>query len=88
MESFCVTWTNDLELRAVFEQIVVKNDLKGSVIILWGNGLKLPLRIKLDVLLKHAQMVFAEDFDTWVYSDRDKWCIEIYHEGEICFGYA
>lgn len=86
IQSSCATWTDTSELLSAFEKIVVENKLEGSVIVLWTNALKLPMRIKLSVLLNYSQAIFEEDWDTWVYSEKDKWCIEVFHDGEICFG--
>lgn len=87
-KSSCLTWTNASELLSAFKRIVVENKLEGSVIVLWTNALKPPLKANLDILLKYAKAIFEEDWDTWVYSEEDKWCIEVFHDGEIFFGYT
>ena len=88
--SSCKTWTNDSELLSAFKRILVESKLDEkleiSVIVLWGNALTPPLQINLNVLLKYANEIFYEDWDTWVYSESDNWLIEVYHEEEICFG--
>ena len=87
-DSLCLTWTNTSELLSAFEKIVRENKLKNSVNVLWTNVLKTPLKIEMNVMLKYAEVIFEEDWDTWVYSEEDNWCIEVYHEGDICFGYT
>ena len=88
--SSCITWTNDSELMLAFQRILVEsrldNKLEITVIVIWSNGLKPCLQINLNTFLKYANAMFQEDWDTWVYSESDNWCIEVYHEGEICFG--
>ena len=88
--SSCITWTDDSELLLAFQRILVEsrldNNLEITVIVIWGNGLRPSLQISLDTFLKYANAMFEEDWDTWVYSESDNWLIEVYHEGEICFG--
>ena len=82
--SSCITWNNDSELLLAFQRILVESKLNEkleiSVIVLWTNALKPPLQINLDTFLKYANAMFEEDWDTWVYSESDNWCIEVYHE--------
>jgi hypothetical protein len=87
-KSSCITWTDFSELLSAFQKLVTENKLEGSVIVLWTNASTLPLKINMDVLVKYAEPIFEEDWDTWVCSEENKWCIEVYHEGEICFGYT
>ena len=88
--SSCITWTDDSELLLAFQRILVEsrldNNLEITVIVIWANGLRPSLQISLNTFLKYANAMFEEDWDTWVYSESDNWLIEVYHEGEICFG--
>ena len=86
--NLCLNWDDTDELVSVFEKIVLENKLKGSLTVLWTNALKAPLKINMGVMLKYAEAIFEEDWDTWVYSEKDNWCIEIFHDGDICFGYC
>ncbi len=87
-QSYCATWNSNSDLITTFEKIILENQLKGDVTVLWTNALKSPLKIKIDVLLKYLQVVLEEDWDTWIYSKEDNWCVEVFHDGEICFGYS
>lgn len=91
-ESSLKTWDDFPELLSTFEKLVSenisKNKLSNSVVVLWGNASTPGLRIKLSVFLKHLEAMLEEYSEAWVYSEEDKWCIEVYHEGEICFGSA
>lgn len=90
LNSSCKSWNNDSELLLAFQRILVEsrldNNLEITVIVIWSNGLKPSLQINLDTFLKYATAMFEEDWDTWLYSESDNWCIEVYHEEEICFG--
>jgi hypothetical protein len=59
-----------------------------EVIVFWSNALRPAIQISVDALLRHAVPIIAADFDTWIISKAKGWCIEVYHEGELCFGYA
>lgn len=86
-KSVCKSWANDSELLLNFNEILLKNNLQGNVIVSWGNAIKLPIKIEINTILKYAVSFFEEDFDIWFCSETNRWCIEIYHAGEICFGY-
>ncbi len=90
--SSCKNWDDFSELLSAFEKLVSENipenKLSGTVIIFWGNASTPGLRIKLSVFLKYLEAMLEEYSDAWVCSEEDKWCIEVYHEGEICFGAA
>lgn len=85
--SLCLSWDNTDELVSSFEKIVMENKLKNSLTVVWTNALRPSLKIDMKVMLKYAEAIFEEDWDTWVYSEKDNWCIEIFHDGDICFGH-
>jgi hypothetical protein len=86
--SFCEIWDTNSDLSLKFNNLLLKKNLKGSVVVSWGNAIKLPIEIDVNTVLKYAISFFEEDFDIWLCSETNGWCIEIYHEGEICFGYT
>lgn len=87
--SHCKLWGDDYsKIVWYFQEIVNSNSLSGYVYIEWDNLLLKPLYLKNDVVLRHIKYIAQESFDTWIYSSELKWCVEIYHEGEICFGYS
>ena len=85
-ESVCTRYVQHQELVAAFERIVEEKQIKGTLVISWSNALTLPIRISMEVLRKHAANIFYEEPDTWICNEEDRWCIEHYHDGEICFG--
>ncbi len=86
--SLCKNFSDDLDVQHLFEEIKHDYNLCGNVTISWSNALKFPLEIDISLISKYAEEIFQEDWDTWIYSDRYKWCIEAFHTGEICFGYS
>ncbi len=86
--NYCTTYDDYSNLIPALQNIVKQNALMDDVIILWTNALKLPLQMNLDVVLKHAEKIFEEDWDTWIFSEKHKWCIEVFHDDEIAFGYS
>ncbi len=85
-DSSCTALTDSSELPLAFEKIVLENELNGDVTVLWTNALKSPLELDLTVVLKYSNLFFEEDWDTWIYSNKDEWCIEVFHDGDMCFG--
>ena len=85
-ESLCIRYGDDSKLVIAFEKIVEEKQLKGSLVIFWTNARTLPIKISMEVLRKYAEDIFYEEPDTWICNEQDGWCIEHYHDGEICFG--
>lgn len=85
-ESMCIKYFGDLELLSAFEKIVAQQQLEGNLIVSWTNARTRPIKVSMEVLKKYAEEIFAEDWETWICNEQDKWLIENYHEGEICFG--
>lgn len=86
--SVCLSWTDKWkDLVDKFHDLSEKERLgHPPVVIIWSNALKPALVCSLDVIRDHAATIFEADFDTWVLCQAEEWCIEVYHEGEICFG--
>jgi hypothetical protein len=84
----CHTWQNKWQdLPQILTKICDTHDLHNpEVIIVWTNALKPALRMSLDAVRRHTRSIVEMDFDTWMICPREGWCIEVYHEGEICFG--
>ena len=83
----CYAWQDDSELLKNLEKICRGNQLKKqAVFITWNNALRASLYLRMDLVCNYALEIFQEDFDTWIICLDEGWCIEIYHEGEICFG--
>lgn len=69
-------------------KICKKYNLKGDVFILWCDALKPCFRLNLETALKYVSEIISEDWDTWFINFDNQWCIEVYHEGEVCFGFS
>lgn len=85
-QSSSIKYSDDNELVSAFEKIVSERQLGGNLIVSWGNGLTLPIRIDMNVLKKYAREIFEQDWETWICNEQDEWLIENHHDGEICFG--
>ena len=79
-------WNETSDLVDQFYQIVNTKKLTGKVIVAWDNMNILPIEIDMSICLKYAEDIFEESFDTWICCEKARWCVEVYHEGEICFG--
>lgn len=86
--SLRVDFSDNSELESIFQSIVSKKGLSGEVNISWTNALLLPIEMDIKLASKYAEQIFEEDWDTWIYSRKDMWCIEVHHSGEICLGYS
>jgi hypothetical protein len=86
--SICLAYSDDLEVKNLFEKIAHDYNLSGEIVVSWSNALKLPVKIDISLAFKYVNEIFEEDWDTWIYSEQYSWCIEVHHSGEVCFGYS
>ncbi len=89
-DSTCLPWANKgADLVDAFHSLCDRQDLANpQVVVLWSNALRPGLELSLESVRRHAAEIFNADFDTWIVCESDAWCIEVYHEGELCFGRA
>ncbi len=62
------------------------------VAVMWSNGLLPMLVIPASAAGRFAEEILMVDWDTWIFDAGTdaaaRWCIEHYHEGELCLGIA
>lgn len=58
----------------------------GIVYVLWTDATKPLLVLPTTALLSDVTPLLEIDWDTWFLDPAGGWCIEVYHEGELCFG--
>ena len=58
-----------------------------NIFILWSHTAHPIIHMNLNRALKYLKYILLEDIDIWLISSSFKWCIEIYHETEMSFGY-
>lgn len=81
------TWHNYHDLAATFRQLIVDEQLGDTnAIATWNDASSLSLELNLGAVARHAELVFQASWDTWIVCPDQSWCIECYHEGEICLG--
>lgn len=87
-ESVCVPWEEKgEELAKAFRAMCQNHQLADPpVIVAWSNALAPAIQTSLVAVCHHAEAMFDADFDTWIICETHGWCIEVYHEGELCFG--
>ena len=85
-DKVCSTWSSPSSLVTTLNSIVIEEKLCGDVFVLWTNTLKKPVKASLTVVLSHLEKIVNEDWDTWICSITNDWCVEVFHDGEICFG--
>lgn len=66
---------------------LLANEIHGEKIILsFSNGLTSDLLVDPEEILDCLWEIFDEGFDVWILDFKGAWCLEKYHEGELCFG--
>lgn len=82
----CVPWNDTSDLIDSFSRLVRDLDKNQEVHVTWSDGSCPSLAIRLGDLLGIAGDVFEADFDTWIVSQNENWCMEAHHDGTLCLG--
>jgi hypothetical protein len=56
------------------------------VLLIWSNAARPILRVPFAALRVCGAEILDEDSDVWILCPSQGWCIEKYHEGELCYG--
>jgi len=54
--------------------------------VMWSDGLMPMLVIPISAAANHAEEIVMVAWDAWIFPEDARWCIEHYHEGELCLG--
>jgi hypothetical protein len=84
----CAFTDNEERITQLIQELSYKQKLDGYVVVFWSNVRKPSLKLPFKEALKYLGDLIAEDMDTWICNQDENWCIEVYHEGEVCFGYG
>ncbi len=80
-------WNDYSDLSATFRLMcddLGLGDLK--VLVMWSTGPSPVLELYLNAIRRYGEQIFAAQWDTFVFSPEHGWCVEAYHEGDLCFG--
>lgn len=58
-----------------------------TIYILWNDSSLPSIKSDLDNILNVIDDITAVSFDTWIYSEKEKYVIEFYHDGKITIGF-
>ena len=87
--SECRHWTHAADAAETLSELGSNKDLGNRpVVVVWSNATQPCLELSFETVLQHVVPIIDADFDTWIICRAGGWCIELYHEGELCFGYA
>lgn len=86
--SRCIEWSETADLMKAFASIAQDLPRKTTMIVTWSDALYPSLEMPLSEVEKAAPAIFESSFDTWIVCESENWCIEVHHEGTICFGYG
>lgn len=68
----------------MFKRLVENVSLENcSVTVIWSNAERPAIIMSLHNIEDVAQVMFEQDFDTWIVCEKHKWCIECHHDGSI-----
>jgi len=85
-ESICLNWHSH-DVVSAFQQLCqTKQLINPNVNILWYSAHQPTLEMPLQLVKDAIAEIVAQDWDTWIFEPVTGWCIELYHEGTICYG--
>lgn len=80
-------WLDYPDLANKFRRLMLEQQLfDPTVLVTWSDASSLSLSLNLSTVARHAELVFQASWDTWVICTNPSWCIECYHEDDLCFG--
>jgi hypothetical protein len=87
----CRQWSTWEDMIRIFGDLLerVGRDLHRAdapVLLIWSNAARPILRVPFAALRACGAEILDEDLDVWIVCPSQGWCIEKYHEGELCFG--
>jgi hypothetical protein len=84
----CVEWSDTDGLIRGLATLVRDLPPETTVAVTWSDALYPSVEMPLSEVLKAAPAIFECAFDTWIVCETENWCIEVHHEGTICFGHG
>jgi hypothetical protein len=83
-----VTWNDMLRTYGeLLDQVQKEFDQTDpSVLLVWFDAGRPVVRVPFSALRACGAEILDEDFDVWILCPSQGWCIEKYHEGELCYG--
>lgn len=81
------SWSSYTEAAEILQQMIVEQQLGDPDVFITWDG-QVVLELKLSALAEAGDIAFCMSWDTWIFSPLYGWCIECYHERELCFGYS
>ncbi|RKZ54680.1 MAG: hypothetical protein DRR16_13695 [Candidatus Parabeggiatoa sp. nov. 3] len=68
-------------------EIIEKQRLGNPVVtLIWTNAHRPGIQLKLCDVVKNVEIIFEQDWDTWIVCSENQWCIEYHHDGELSYG--
>jgi hypothetical protein len=88
-DSVIYHWDSWDEMRFSLKKILdsIKNEPDSLIYIVWADASFPLFEITFRALSVIGEIILDEDFDVWLVSLKDNWCIEKYHEGTLSFGF-
>lgn len=86
--SRCLEWAETTDLVKGLATLIQDLPPGTPVIVTWSDALYPSLEMTLSEAAKVAPEIFETTFDTWIVCQSENWCVEVHHEGTICFGYG
>lgn len=82
------TWENEADRVGLYGKIISDNQLTDCLVtVIWSNAERPAFTMSLKDTKAIAEELFDEDFDTWIVSMENGWCIECHHNGHLAIGY-
>lgn len=88
-DAACQQWADQAELLALLRGLThdLPRDPETEIFIVWSNAARPLVRAPFACLGDCGEAILDADFDVWILCPQYHWCIEKYHEGELCYGY-
>jgi hypothetical protein len=82
----CYRWSDRSEASGLFTRVTRNLNRDSNVSVMWTDAMKPVLLLELATVARHLMRILDVDWDCWIFDREEGWCIESYHEGELCVG--
>lgn len=86
--SRCYKFKDNIEAGHIIKEFCKDFPSQDQIAIFWFDASFPTLIMDLEIALKYVSSLVEEDTNMWFLNKARKWCLEVYHEGEVCMGYS
>jgi hypothetical protein len=86
-DAVCRLWRTPEDQMAIAQMMLEAWSDTLCIHVLWADANTPVITVPLGAVRSRVALFFEPSWDTWLLCPELGWCLECFHEGELCFGY-